>query len=180
MADMRHSLNSERAPLAAAVAQAALGRLEAVLASHGLRLTSGRRAIVDAILGRQGHFAIEELVADLRARGLHASKATVYRALPLLTEAGIVQPAVVTGDEKSYERAVGQEHHDHLVCKGCGAVVEFEYDAIEILQREVAARHGFTLEGHMLQLLGRCPACRARSALAKEDANQSHPSEGDA
>jgi len=176
---MRHSLKSELAPPAPAIVQAALGRLEAVLSSHGLRLTSGRRAIADAILGRRGHFVIEELVEDLRARGLHASKATVYRALPLLTEAGIVQPAVVTGDEKSYERAIGQDHHDHLVCKGCGAVVEFEYDAIEILQREVAARHGFTLEGHMLQLLGRCPACRARSALAADDANQSHQDEGE-
>ena len=150
-----------------------------MLAGHGLRLTSSRRAIVDAILGRQGHFAIEELVEELRARGLHASKATVYRALPLLTEAGIVKPAVVTGDEKSYERAVGREHHDHLVCGGCGAVVEFEYDAIEILQREVAARHGFTLEGHMLQLLGRCPACRAKAALAQRNANESQRSEGD-
>jgi Fur family ferric uptake transcriptional regulator len=164
-------------PPAPPLVRAALGRLEAVLATHGLRLTTGRRAIVDAILGRQGHFAIEELVEDLRARGLAASKATVYRALPLLTEAGIVQPAVVTGDEKSYERAAGRKHHDHLVCKGCGAVVEFEYDAIEILQREVAARHGFTLEGHMLQLLGRCPACRAKAALGQGAANPSHLTE---
>ncbi len=175
---MRPSLTSERTPPAANLVRTAVVRLEAVLASHGLRLTSSRRAIVDAILGRQGHFAIEELVEDLGSRGLSASKATVYRALPLLIEAGIVKPAVVTGDEKSYERAVGREHHDHLVCGGCGAVVEFEYDAIEILQREVAARHGFTLEGHILQLVGRCPACRAKAALAQQDATRSHLNEG--
>jgi Fur family ferric uptake transcriptional regulator len=66
---------------------------------------------------------------------------------------------VVTADSRSYEAAAGLRHHDHLVCRSCGRVVEFEYEAIEVLQREVAARHGFTLEGHHLQLVGRCADC---------------------
>jgi Fur family transcriptional regulator, ferric uptake regulator len=140
----------------------ALARFEALLVARGLRLTSARRAIVEAVLGRAGHFAIEELVADLRARGLPASKATVYRSLPLLTEAGILSSAVLGGDERIYERAVGREHHDHLVCRGCGKVVEFEYEAIEVLQRELAGRYGFTLEGHLHQLIGRCADCQKR------------------
>jgi Fur family ferric uptake transcriptional regulator len=140
----------------------ALGRFEAVLAARGLRLTAPRRAIVEVALGRPGHFAIDELVSELRSRGLSASKATVYRCLPLLTEAGILSSAVVTGDERTYERAVGREHHDHLVCRACGKVVEFEYEAIEVLQRELAARYGFTLEGHVHQLIGRCADCRER------------------
>jgi Fur family ferric uptake transcriptional regulator len=140
----------------------ALARFEALLVARGLRLTSARRAIVEAVLGRAGHFAIEELVADLRARGLPASKATVYRSLPLLTEAGILSSAVLGGDERMYERAVGREHHDHLVCRGCGKVVEFEYEAIEVLQRELATRYGFTLEGHIHQLIGRCADCQKR------------------
>lgn len=171
---MRHSLNKEtqsgpsageRKPVPERGPQdvlltGALGRFEALLAERGLRLTPARRAIVEAVLGRAGHFAIEELLADLRARGLAASKATVYRSLPLLTEAGILSPAVLTGDERTYERAVGREHHDHLICRGCGKVIEFEYEAIEVLQRELASRYGFTLEGHLLQLIGRCAACR--------------------
>ncbi|GEJ56727.1 Fur family transcriptional regulator [Anaeromyxobacter diazotrophicus] len=139
---------------------AALGRFEGLLAARGLRLTAARRAIVEAVLRRAGHFTVEALVADLRSRGLAASKATVYRALPLLTEAGILASAVLTADERTYERAVGREHHDHLVCQGCGKVVEFEYEAIEVLQRELAARYGFTLEGHLHQLFGRCADCR--------------------
>jgi Fur family ferric uptake transcriptional regulator len=140
----------------------ALDRFEGLLAERGLRLTAARRAIVEVVLGRAGHFAIEDLVAELRSRGLPASKATVYRSLPLLTEAGILSSAVLTRDEHTYERVVGCEHHDHLVCSGCGKVVEFEYEAIEVLQREVAARYGFTLEGHVHQLIGRCAECRVR------------------
>ena len=138
---------------------------EALLAGRGLRLTAARRAIVEAVLDRAGHFAIEELVADLRSRGLSASKATVYRALPLLTEAGVLSCAVLSGDERTYESNVGREHHDHLVCRGCGKVIEFEYEAIEVLQRELAARYGFTLEGHLHQLIGRCAACRERPGI---------------
>lgn len=140
---------------------AALARFEAFLEARDLRLTAARRAIVEAVMARSGHFPIEDLVADLRRRGIRGSKATVYRALPLLTEAGILQPAVITGDSKSYESAVGGVHHDHLVCRACGRVVEFEFEAFEILQREIAARHGFRLESHHHQLVGTCADCQA-------------------
>lgn len=170
---MRHGLNKDPQPGPAdderasadrgapeALLQGALGRFEQLLARRGLRLTAARRAIVEAVLGRAGHFAIEDLLADLRARGLAASKATVYRSLPLLTEAGILSAAVQTGEERTYERSVGREHHDHLICRCCGKVIEFEYEAIEVLQRELAARYGFTLERHLLQLVGKCATCR--------------------
>jgi len=140
----------------------ALARFERHLVSRGLRLTSVRRAILTAVLERAGHFPIEDLIADLKRRGIRGSKATVYRTLPMLTEAGILQQAVITGDMRSYEAAVGREHHDHLVCLGCGKVVEFEFEAFEILQREIAARHGFRLEGHHHQLVGRCPECQRK------------------
>lgn len=144
----------------------ALDRFERFLAGRAQRLTPARAAIVEAALAREGHFPIEALVADLRRRGIRGSKATVYRALPLLTEAGILQEAVFTGETRSYEAALGARHHDHLLCRACGQVVEFQDQAIEVLQREVAARHGFTLDGHHLQLVGRCGAC-AR-AVARE------------
>jgi Fur family transcriptional regulator, ferric uptake regulator len=148
----------------AASREGAISHFERFLARRALRLTAARRAIVEAVLERDGHFPIDDLVRDLKRRGIRGSKATVYRTLPLLTEAGILQQAVVTSDATSYEAAVGREHHDHLVCSGCGKVVEFEFDAIEILQREIASRFGFTLEGHHHQLFGRCSECREPSA----------------
>jgi Fur family ferric uptake transcriptional regulator len=142
--------------------QEALERFERFLHQRDLRLTEARAAIVEAALARQGHYPIEELIADLKARGIRGSKATVYRTLPLLAEAGILQPAIIAGEVKSYETTYGRHHHDHLHCSRCGKVVEFEFEAFEILQRDVAARYGFRLEGHHHELLGVCPECLAR------------------
>jgi Fur family ferric uptake transcriptional regulator len=113
-------------------------------------------------MARQGHYPIDDLIADLRRRGIRGSKATVYRTLPLLAEAGILQPAIVAGDDRSYETTFGRHHHDHLLCRRCRRVVEFEFEAFEILQREVAARYGFRLESHHHELVGLCPECSAK------------------
>jgi Fur family ferric uptake transcriptional regulator len=149
------------APVADARTRDALERFERYLAGKSLRLTAARGAIVEAALARTGHYPIEELIADLKQRGIRGSKATVYRTLPLLAEAGILEPAIVSGEEKSYETTFGRHHHDHLVCKACGKVVEFEFEAFSILEREVAQKHGFRLEAHHHQLLGTCAACVA-------------------
>lgn len=148
----------------------ALERFERFLEKKELRLTEARAAIVEAALARTGHYPIEELIADLKSRGIRGSKATVYRTLPLLAEAGILQPAIVAGDAKSYETTFGHEHHDHLICSRCRKVVEFGFEAFEILQREVAGKYGFRLEGHHHELVGTCPDC-----LAKEGGRPEQP-----
>jgi Fur family ferric uptake transcriptional regulator len=146
----------------------ALDRFERFLEKKDLRLTQARAAIVEAALARSGHYPIEDLIADLKKRGIRGSKATVYRTLPLLAEAGILEPAIVAGDSKSYETTFGRAHHDHLVCARCGKVVEFGFEAFEILQREVAGRYGFRLEAHHHELVGTCPECLAREGSAPE------------
>lgn len=122
---------------------------------------------MEAALARQGHYPIDDLIADLKARGIRGSKATVYRTLPLLAEAGILQPAIIAGEVRSYETTWGRHHHDHLLCSKCGKVVEFEFEAFEILQRDVAAKYGFRLEGHHHELLGVCPECVAKESGGK-------------
>ena len=145
---------------------AALDKFERFLHQKDLRLTEARAAIVEAAMARKGHYPIDELIADLKARGIRGSKATVYRTLPLLAEAGILQPAIVVADSKSYETTFGREHHDHLLCGRCGKVIEFEFEAFEILQREVASRHGYRLESHYHELVGTCPDCLAAEPQA--------------
>jgi Fur family ferric uptake transcriptional regulator len=146
----------------------ALDRFEKFLEAKDLRLTEARSAIVEAAMARTGHYPIEELIADLKKRGIRGSKATVYRTLPLLAEAGILQPAILAGDAKSYETTFGQEHHDHLICSRCHRVVEFGFEAFEILQREVAGKYGFRLEGHHHELVGTCPECLAKEGVQPE------------
>lgn len=148
--------------------EAALDKFERFLHLKDLRLTEARAAIVEAAMARKGHYPIDELIADLKARGIRGSKATVYRTLPLLAEAGILQPAIVVADSKSYETTFGREHHDHLLCGRCGRVIEFEFEAFEILQREVASKHGYRLESHYHELVGTCPDCLAAEPQADQ------------
>ena len=138
----------------------AAGRLKAFLRARGLRMTGEREALVRAALGRRRHFTLDELVEEAVGHDARASRATVYRGLPILIEAGILQPVLVSDEPRRFELALGRRHHDHLLCRRCGRVVEFRSGAIEELQLRVAARHGFRLTSHVHELVGDCAACR--------------------
>jgi Fur family ferric uptake transcriptional regulator len=142
----------------------ALDRFREVLHQRSLRMTDVREAIVRAALARRGHFDIEELTRDVQVQGVDASRATVYRALPLLMEAGIIQPTMLSGEKKRYEAAFGHEHHDHLICSRCGKVVEFHFEAFEMLQRDLAAKYGFELVAHYHELIGVCGDCQRKES----------------
>lgn len=150
--------------------EAGIERALAVLRRHvrqkGLRASAARERVARAALLYGGHFTVEDLVRrskDERREETHAS--TVYRTLPLLLDAGLVEEIRVHRDEGAfYERSFEREHHDHLVCVQCGAVVEFHSEEIEEVQREVARSFGFVLTGHSHELRGACGPCRERTA----------------
>jgi Fur family ferric uptake transcriptional regulator len=119
-----------------------------------------RARIVEALFDVGRHFSTEELLAVLAARGRRVGAATVYRALRLLTERGILVERRFGDGVTRYELIDEPErHHDHLICVRCGAIVEFEDDRIEALQRMIAERHGFELRSHTHELYGLCRAC---------------------
>lgn len=156
---------SRRQPTAALpepLVSLALERFTELLRGKSLKLSKVREAIARAALAYEGHFTVDELVRALQADGVSdAHVATVYRAMPLLVEAGLVQPALVAhGESQHYEATFGRAHHDHLVCRSCGRVVEYESEALEVLQREIAARYEFELVDHIHELRGRCGPCR--------------------
>jgi Fur family ferric uptake transcriptional regulator len=140
----------------------ALARFRETLRLRGQRHSHVREAIARAALAYEGHFEVSDLVDELRRAGVKdAHLATVYRTLPLLLEAGIIQQALLSsGDRHFYEPAFERPHHDHLICISCGKVVEFEFEAFEVLQRDIANRYGFELTAHVHELLGRCRECR--------------------
>jgi Fur family transcriptional regulator, ferric uptake regulator len=144
------------------VTERALARFKAVLTASGSRLSSVREAIARVVLELRGHFEANDIVRELRTRNVRdAHLATVYRTLPLLVRAGLIQPALFSSGERAfYEASFERPHHDHLICTGCGVVVEFELEAIEALQRDLARCHGFELTAHYHELLGECTSCR--------------------
>jgi len=142
--------------------QRALDRFRAALHEKKLRYSSVREAIARAALAFDGHFEVGDIVQELRRRKVKdAHQTTVYRTLPLLLETGLIQVTLLSSPERHfYEPAFERPHHDHLICTGCGKVVEFEFEAFEVLQRDLAQRYGFELTHHHHELLGRCPDCR--------------------
>jgi Fur family ferric uptake transcriptional regulator len=144
----------------------ALERFRLLLHERALRFSKVREAIARRALTYEGHFSVEDLLRGLQADGVRdAHLATIYRALPLMVEAGLIEPALVDkGDGQRYEASFEREHHDHLVCTRCGRIIEYQSEAMEALQREIADHYGFELDHHVHVLRGRCRDCRRAEA----------------
>lgn len=128
-----------------------------------LKLTAERQAVFDELFARHEHLEPDEILVRLRAKGKKISRATIYRTLELLVDSGIVG-RVRTGESGyRYERLRAGEHHDHLICNGCGRVIEFFEPRIESLQDEVFERYGFLPLSHSHQMRGICKQCRPRA-----------------
>ena len=144
---------------------------ESFIRRKGLKLTSQRRRILKRVFTTNRHFTADE-IHDVFRRGRNdVSRATIYRTLSLLVEGGFIDMLELGGDTKRYEHILDREHHDHLLCIGCGAVVEFQEPRIEELQNEVARRQGFKITSHSLRLFGTCRKCSAEKPASAEAAS---------
>ncbi|HEX3131304.1 MAG TPA: transcriptional repressor [Thermoanaerobaculia bacterium] len=135
------------------------------LRSRGHRVTQERLALFEEIFAQHKHIDAEELLATMKSRGLKISRATVYRNLDLLVECGMVRKQRLGQDRFLYEHVHGGQHHDHLVCTGCGRVVEFVSPGIASLQEAICRAHGFVPTSHTLQISGLCNECAGSQAL---------------
>ncbi len=129
-------------------------------AAKGLKSTRQRDIILESFLSSDRHLSIEELYLQLREKHPGIGYATVYRTLKLFAESGIAREIHFGDGQTRYEHLAAGEHHDHLVCTRCGAIVEFENEVIEKLQDEIAAGYGFLINTHKLELYGLCAKCR--------------------
>ncbi|HUK56774.1 MAG TPA: Fur family transcriptional regulator [Nitrospiria bacterium] len=131
-------------------------RLKNYLAQKRLKLTQQRERILEAFL-KVDHITAEELHRQISQKKPHRmGLATIYRTLNLLCEIGIGQQRHFDDTRTIYDNVINKRHHDHLICDKCDKIIEFESPAIERLQDEMAARHGFTLSHHRLELYGHC------------------------
>jgi Fur family ferric uptake transcriptional regulator len=142
------------------------GIVQAHLQKRGFRWTNQRSLIVRTALATHSHFTAEQLLELCRRTDPKVSRATVYRTLAVLEEAGFVE-GLDTGDGmRRFEHVLNHEHHDHMVCVQCGAIFEFVDAALERRQEAAARRIGFRIERHSLRLYGRCRDCQ-RGARAE-------------
>ena len=126
-----------------------LSRCEA----QGLRLTDQRRVIAGVLESADDHPDVEELYNRAVAVDPRISLATVYRTVKLFEESGILEKHEF-GDGRARYEAADRDHHDHLIDVNSVQVIEFGDPEIEPLQEKIAARLGYRLIGHRVELLG--------------------------
>ncbi|MCR8826746.1 Fur family transcriptional regulator [Pseudosulfitobacter koreensis] len=121
--------------------------------AKGLRVTGQRRVIAQVLQDSEDHPDVEQLYARASAIDAGISIATVYRTVKLFEEAGILDKLEFGDGRARYEDAE-RDHHDHLIDMNSGEVIEFVDDEIEELQERIAAKLGYKLRGHRLELYG--------------------------
>lgn len=119
----------------------------------GLRMTEQRRVVARVLQESDDHPDVEELYARASKVDAGISLATVYRTVKLFEETGILE-RLEFGDGRSRYEDAEREHHDHLIDINTGKVIEFVDPEIEALQEKIAAKLGYELRGHKLELYG--------------------------
>lgn len=130
-----------------------------LLARHGYRSTAPRRAVVVDVLARARPFTAEEVVANLRERVPEIGRATVYRTLELLASVDVLSRVLRSDGHPAYIAGMPGHRH-HLVCSDCGVAVAFSACPVDELVRDLSRDTRFSIEGHLLEVFGLCPACQ--------------------
>ena len=122
-----------------------------------LKFTPERAMMLDAVLRKEGLFEPEQLVDDLKKLGHRVSRATVYRTLAHLQDAGILKQVFFDNRQSYYEVIAGRQTYDYLICVATGRVVEFSSDKLRKLRDEICQEHGFSPLSHQFHIFGLSP-----------------------
>jgi Fe2+ or Zn2+ uptake regulation protein len=124
----------------------------------GYRLTEPRRAMAGLISDQAGHFTAADLVVDARTKRLGIGRATIFRALDLFEDLGVVERLDLPSGEHAYVPCEPIHHH-HVICSTCGRTEDVDDPGIDAVTRSIGRRTGFRIDSHRLELFGLCPAC---------------------
>ncbi|MDR0547856.1 MAG: transcriptional repressor [Deltaproteobacteria bacterium] len=129
------------------------------LKTKGYRVTKEREAIAKSILTNRDHFDVDELFVSLRSK-TPVSKASIYRAIPLMIESGLLAAVYHENGHMHYERAYGREHHSHLRCLNCHRIFEFSAPELAQVEKRISRLEDFKSEGHKFEIWGFCSSCQ--------------------
>ena len=137
-------------------------RFDKFLAEKNLRYTKPRDYVVDAFLRTEKHVSTQELYDIVRKKHPEVGYATVSRTLKLVAKSEIGREVDFGDGIARFEHEYGHDHHDHLVCTGCGSFVEIYSKRLEKIQDELVKAHGYTQQTHRLNIFGLCPKCQKK------------------
>jgi Fur family ferric uptake transcriptional regulator len=127
------------------------------LKQQGLKFTHERAVILDAVLARKTVFEVDELLDEMRDQGQRASKATVYRTIKHLVEAGIIEEVLLDSRQAHYRLAYGREHADHLIDVDSDRIIEVQSPELAAIRDEICRAHGLDPVGHRMIIYGTKP-----------------------
>ena len=131
------------------------------LSAPGLRVTNQRALILEIIRRGRGHMDADEIHKRAREKNPRISLSTVYRTLQTLKKLELVEELHFNEEHHHYEIKSSAEHH-HLICAGCGKVVEFECPFSEEMKETVSREKNFEVTEVEVQMKGYCPRCRQK------------------
>jgi Fur family ferric uptake transcriptional regulator len=137
----------------------------------GTKRSSKRDLIVNVFLRQEGHLSADDLVDVIKREDQRISRATVYRTLQWMVDAGIARKVDFGEGRFRFEHSYRHPRHFHLICKSCNRSYEFLSSDIEALVEEVAAARGFTPRQSVVQIYGTCEACRTGRPAGEEGAS---------
>lgn len=134
------------------------------LTASGFRTGGARTAVVRLLGAEGGCLGAEDVANKLRAGGDTVGTASVYRALGLLVDLGLLHKVALADSPARFELVLPDgEHHHHLVCDRCGRTVAFADERLEQAVESISERAPFQVEAHDVTLHGTCPACLAKA-----------------
>jgi len=135
----------------------------------GSKRSSKRDLIVNVFLRQEGHLSADDLVDLIRKEDQRISRATIYRTLQWMVDAGIARKVDFGEGRFRFEHSYRHPRHFHLICKECSRSSEFLSSDIEALVEEVAAARNFSARQSVVQIYGTCEQCRTgRSATVAD------------
>jgi len=130
---------------------------------HGqnLKFTPERAMILDAVLRKSGLFEAEQIANELRKQAHRIGRATVYRTMGHLQDAGVVKQVFFDNKQSYYEVVAGRTANDYLICVATGKVIEFSSEKLRRLRDKIARQHGFDPVSHQFNIFGVSPEGRS-------------------
>jgi len=124
-----------------------------------MRATNQRALILEVIRHGQGHLDADEIYRRARIKQPRISLSTVYRTLRMFKELGLIEELHFDDAHHRYEIKPSSEHQ-HLICLGCGKIVEFECPLSSKMKEDIARENDFEVTGVEVRMTGYCPQCR--------------------
>ena len=132
------------------------------LKTTGVRITPQRHAILEYLIQSMAHPTADEIYKALEGKFPNMSVATVYNNLRVFREVGLVKE-LTYGDASSRFDFVTNDHY-HMICEGCGKIVDFHYPGLDEIEHFAAQVTGYEVHTHRLEIYGTCPTCKVESS----------------